>query len=188
MIFEAFISWLSKVLHWDSAPIHPDPVDVYFSYKTNPMTQKVTEMPTQPVTPAQSLYIMSKSLLGQHLTLNENVPWMVGCMEAVSLILFKLGIPGIPDTGIEGTAAGLDFLARSASFTEVEEYAIGAILIAATGTGNGKIRGHVGVCGEFQIMSNNSETGKWDTQWTIDRWLAYYGDYGGIKTRYFFPV
>lgn len=139
-------------------------------------------------TPSETLYMIATGLIGHHLTMDESVPWMVGCMEAVSFILDAFAVPGIPVTGFAGTAAGLAFILRSPRFMEVNSYTVGAVIIAATGTGNGKIRGHVGICGKIQIMSNNSETGKWDTQWTIDRWLAYYTNYGGIKTRYFLPV
>lgn len=196
-MMKAVIDFLAALFRWDTTPIHPDPSDAYFSYNlpTNPMPTQAPKQPVEPIKYEEGgddqpglLYQLAKSLLGQHLTMNEAVPWMVGCMEAVSRILDSFGVPGIPVMGIEGTAAGLDFLIRSPRFKEIPDYEKGAVLVAATGTGNGKIRGHVGICGINQIMSNNSETGKWDTQWTVDRWLAYYGDYGGIKTRYFLPV
>lgn len=185
---KAVIDFLAALFRWDTTPIQTNPM------QPEPMPTQAPKQPEEPIkyeeggNQPELLYQLAKSLLGQHLTMNDAVPWMVGCMEAISRILSKFGIPGIPVMGIEGTAAGLDFLVKSDDFKEVQQYTLGAVLIAATGTGNGKIRGHVGICGEFQIMSNNSETGKWDTQWTIDRWLAYYGDYGGIKTRYFLPI
>lgn len=146
-----------------------------------------TPMPTTQ-TKAQQLYTLSKSLLGQHLSLNNAVPWMVGCMEAVSKLLVAFNVTGIPAKGIEGTYDGLTFFEHSPQFKEIYTYTPGAVLIAATGTGNGKIRGHVGICGENAIMSNNSETGKWDTQWDIARFTAYYTGYGAIPIRYFLPM
>lgn len=141
-----------------------------------------------PTTKATLLYNLSKSLIGKHLSLNDNVPWMVGCAEAVSNLLQQFGVAHIPAHGIEGTYQLLQFLCESPQFQEIYTYTPGAIVIAATGTGNGKIRGHVGVCGNNQIMSNNSETGKWDTQWTSARWNDYYHTYGGIPVRYFLPM
>jgi len=138
-------------------------------------------METQP----EKLYALAKSLIGTHLSLDNTVPWMVGCGEAVSDLLKRFGIAGIPHLGIAGTAQFLTFLKNSNYFEEIHEYEVGAIIVNATGTGNGKVRGHIGVCGKNQIMSNNSETGKWDTQWTYDRWNAYYHVYGGIPTRFF---
>lgn len=145
-------------------------------------------MPPTPLTKAEQLYTLSKSFLGMHLSLNNAVPWGVGCAEAVSKLLKEFDITGIPAAGIEGTLALEQFMAGSAQFQEIYTYTPGAALVAATGTGNGKIRGHTGICGYNSIMSNNSETGKWDTQWDITRFLAYYETYGGMKVRYFLPV
>lgn len=153
---------------------------------TETLPTKPTSMPTQ--TKAEQLYTLSKSLIGQHLTLNEAVPWMVGCAEAVSALLQRFNTAGIPPKGIEGTAALASFLASSKQFQEIYTYTPGAVIVSATGSGNGKVRGHTGVCGHNSIMSNNSETGRWDTQWSIERWTGYFGSYGQIPTRYFLPV
>lgn len=147
-------------------------------------TPKPIPMPTK----ADKLYSYSKSEIGAHLSLNNAVPWMVGCAEAVSWLLKHFGTTGIPTTGFEGTATLAAFLSHNTQFSEIYTYTPGAIMVAATGTGNGKIRGHTGVCGYNSIMSNNSETGKWDTQWDQKRWVAYYENFGGFKTRYFLPV
>lgn len=152
---------------------------------TPPLPVKPTPMPQ---TKVEALYTLAKSLIGYHLTLNEAVPWGVGCAEAVSKVLTDFDISGIPHAGIEGTAALAAFLSKSQQFNEIYTYTPGAVLVAATGSGNGKIRGHTGICGHTTIMSNNSETGKWDTQWDIARWEAYYGGFGGIHTRYFLPI
>lgn len=154
--------------------------------RPQPLPLKPTPMPTQ--TKAEQLYALSKGLLGQHLSLNEAVPWMVGCAEAVSDLLHRFNVTGIPPKGIEGTAALQIFLSKSPQFQEIYTYTTGAIIISATGTGNGKCRGHVGVCGFNSIMSNNSESGRWDTVWDITRWTYYYHTYGGIPIRYFLPV
>lgn len=155
--------------------------------RPQPLPIKPTPMPTT-LTKAEQLYALAKSLLGQHLSLNEAVPWGVGCAEAISKILVEFDVTGIPPKGIEGTAALQDFLSTSPQFTEIYTYTPGAIIISATGSGNGKIRGHVGVCGFNSIMSNSSETGKWDTVWDIKRWTDYYHIYGGIPIRYFLPM
>lgn len=187
-MMKAVIDFLAALFRWDTTPIQTNPM------QPEPMPTQAPKQPEEPIkyeeggNQPELLYQLAKGLLGRHLTMDESVPWMVGCMEAASYILDAFDIPGIPVKGIPGTIVGLEFLISSPCFKEVWEYSVGAVLIAATGTGNGKIRGHVGICGINQIMSNNSETGKWDTQWDIKRWLAYYGDYGGIKTRYFLPV
>lgn len=159
-------------------PLPTPPVEPPLPVNPTPMTQ----------TKAEKLYALSKSLIGFHLSMNDAVPWGVGCAEAVSELLLKFDIAGIPKGGIEGTALLETFLINSAQFQEIYTYTQGAVLVAATGSGNGKIRGHTGVAGFNSIMSNNSETGKWDTQWDIARFVAYYETYGGMKVRYFLPV
>ena len=181
MTYKSFIAWIDSILE---EVVNGDK-NTMNTPSNSPANAPII---AQDASNALKLYTLSKSLLGQHLSLNDAVPWMVGCAEAISKLLVMDGITGIPAQGIEGTAALLTFLEQSKQFQEIFSYTQGAILIATTGTGNGKIRGHVGCCGLNAIMSNNSETGKWDTQWNIARWLAYYGGYGGIKTRYFLPI
>lgn len=165
------------------------PFDMY----TETTTEALPEAPELPVaetspTHQEQLYQHAKSLLGKNLTLDDSIPWMVGCAQAVSYVLATLPIPGIPKKGISGTALLLKYLRESKHFEQVDTYEPGNIIINPTGFGNGKIRGHVGICGIYQIMSNNSETGLWDTQWTIARWTDYYEKYGGITTLYFKPL
>lgn len=167
-------------------------------------------VPTKPPTPApvpvilpvtkppmptaqENLYTLAKSLIGTHLTLDESVPQMVGCAEAVSKLLQQFGTHGMPLKGIQGTAELLVFLQKSTTFKPSDVYAPGNIIICPTERGadgsiTSKVRGHVGVCGKNSIMSNNSYTGLWGTDWDIDRWTAYYHVYGGIPIHYFGPV
>lgn len=170
-------------------PEEDDPAPTPVNIPLDP--PKPAPMPTK----QDQLYALAKSLIGEHLTLNEAVPWMVGCAEAVSTVLHRFGTPGIPPRGIEGTAALLAFLEHSPAFEEVNDYEVGNIIISATGSGNGRVRGHVGICGVTQIMSNNSENGRWGTTWSINgpasigqNWVQYYQVYGGIPTRFFKPV
>lgn len=148
-----------------------------------PLPEPVKEIPMP--TNTEKLYALSKSLLGIHLGRDKSIPWGVNCANACTDVLIRAGVKGLPPKGIAGTAALLSFLEDSPEFQEVQEYTPGGVIINATGTGNGRIRGHVGLAGNNSIMSNNSETGKWDTQWNWTRWYNYYEKYGGISTRHF---
>jgi len=144
--------------------------------------------PTMPeTTKTEELYYLAKGLLGEHLGRDKSIPWGVNCANSVSDVLIRTGIKGLPIKGIAGTFPLLQFLEDSPQFKETDAYTPGAVIVNATGTGNGKIRGHVGICGHTSIMSNNSETGRWDTQWNWTRWYNYYEKYGGIPTRFFIP-
>lgn len=142
---------------------------------------KEIPMPTK----TDELYALSKSLLGQRLGRDKSIPWMVNCANACTDVLYRAGVKGLGTKGIAGTASLLHFFETSGQFKEVYSSVPGAIIISATGTGNGKARGHVGISGNNQIMSNNSESGRWDTVWEEDRWVAYYTKYGGMSTRHF---
>ena len=132
---------------------------------------------------------------GKHLTLNPVVPNKVGCAEAVSTILSRSGISDGPQ-GIEGTADLLAWLQKSSHMQEIQEPEAGAIIINATGTGNGSIEGHTGILGAFNtafandwgICSNDSATGFFLERWNLTRWQAYYRDAGGMPTHIFRPV
>ncbi len=135
-------------------------------------------------TKGQVLYETAAQCLGQHMSLNNAVPISVGCAEALSAVLKKAGF-SVPKLGIAGTTQMLAWLETNPAFVEVSSYKRGQIIISATGTGNGKIRGHCGVEGDKGIMSNESQSGLWKEQWDIDSWNSYYERYGGIPTRYF---
>lgn len=151
------------------------------------------KLPSAPVLPpkvptmTEQLYTLSKNLLGTRLGKDKSIPIGVNCANACTDVLIRFGVKGLPAKGIAGTSQLLSFLKSSTEFKEVDEYTTGAVIINATGTGNGKIRGHVGICGNHVIMSNNSETGLWDDVWNWTRWYNYYEKYGGISTRFFVP-
>jgi hypothetical protein len=120
--------------------------------------------------------------MGRHLTLDLNIPKEVGCGQAMSYVLKKYGAL-IPNKGISGTASLYDWLKKNA--TEISIPRVGCIVIYVTGTGNGKIPGHVFVNGYRSMMSNSSKTGLWGCDWTIGEAKEYYEEYGGLKAHYF---
>lgn len=131
--------------------------------------------------------------IGKRCTLNPQIPPDVSCAEAVSFLLKELGIEDGP-TGIAGTAALLSWVESQPSlFKEVFEPEESALLISATGTGNGRVEGHTGFYGAFGlqyfldwgIVSNNSQTGLLGEQWSWKEWTKNYTQAGGIPPRIF---
>ena len=131
--------------------------------------------------------------LGTRCTLDRSIPIEVQCAEAVSFLLAQMGIND-GTKGIAGTAALLDWvLQNSWAFEEVHTPELGALLISATGTGNGLIEGHTGFFGGFGVMypndygivSNKSSNGLLSEHWNYTQWTAYYTVKGGIKPRMF---
>lgn len=143
----------------------------------------------------QEVYNEAKACLGHHITLNETVPAEVGCAEAVSYILTRVGIPD-GNKGIAGTPELYDWLLSSSHFTRIAVPEAGAIVISPTGMGNGLIEGHTGIFGQFGIafpgdwgiMSNDSASGKFLEYWSWVRWQAYYGKAGKLPLAIFRAV
>ena len=139
-----------------------------------------TPQPTDP-----KLYTVTKSLMGQRLTLDPSVPKDVGCAQCMSYILKEAGYK-IPKGGISGTYSLYEWLNKN--FYKTDTIEKGNIIISVTGTGNGKIRGHVGVFLDNEVIaSNNSKTGLLDTHWKYENWKAYYQQVGKLKTVIFKP-
>lgn len=136
----------------------------------------------QPVGRIPSLYEVAYGLIGKHCTLNNSVDKSTGCAQAMSYILKKYGAL-IPNNGISGTYELNEWLKKNA--TEIKTPDVGSIIIYPTGSGNGKIRGHVFVCGYRNLMSNSSKTGLWSCDWTLEKAKKYYEEYGGLKPYYY---
>lgn len=135
---------------------------------------------TPPVaTVSTSLYETAKSLLGKHLTLDESIGKELGCAEAMSCVLKRAGVQGIPPKGFPGTIGLNQFLRESSSFEELASPEAGAILVSVT---QGDNHGHTGVFGklglqypnDYGILSNNSDTGLLSEHWSWAKWYAYY--------------
>ena len=135
--------------------------------------------------PGEHIYQTAKAHLGQHLTLDPNVPPETGCAEAVSTVL-KLSGYYIPRLGIAGTKDLCDFLANSKAFTEVTQPVRGDIWIYPSGQLGSKVpHGHTGICGDVQDMSNDSATGLFEANYTHEQRVAYFENTSGFTPRYF---
>lgn len=136
----------------------------------------------------QLVYQKASASLGKHMTLNEAVPHEVGCAEAVSAVLALAGI-STGSHGIAGTASLDAWLASNANFERIGMPEAGAIIVSATGTGNGSVEGHTGFFGLFNkqypgdwgVLSNDSATGLFMERWSWTRWQAYYKTVGGLN-------
>lgn len=146
------------------------------------------------MTPDESkLYNIAKNLLGQHLTLNNNVPADVGCAEAVSYVLKQAGVKNIPAAGIAGTADLYRWMLQDPQFKLIEAPEQGCIIVSPTGFGNGTVEGHTGIMAafglqypnEYGILSNNSDNGLWQEKWNLLTWWENYGVKGHLPVALF---
>jgi hypothetical protein len=141
----------------------------------------------------QKIYNNLLAYLEEHCTLDNSVPADVGCAEAVSFILHKSGIAGLPITGIAGTATLYEWLSHNPHFKRVYTPEAGALIISPTGYGNNTVSGHTGFLGKYGkyyagdwgIVSNDSSTGLLLELWNLNRWQKHYGQQGGLPVAFF---
>lgn len=154
------------------------------------LTSKTVNAPVATGDP--ELYTLAKAALGTHITLDPTVPAEVGCAEATSYLLWKLGL-SIPAKGIAGTAALEAWVIASGLFTKRTAPGAGFLIFSSTGTGNGSVEGHTGVMAKFNlqfpndwgILSNNSNNGLYMEVWSLAAWVANYVTKGGLELNYY---
>lgn len=121
--------------------------------------------------------------IGQDASPYDRVDDDLGCAESASTIIHSV-IPEFPI--LTGTYPLLEELQRSSKFQPTVFLRPGTVIIAATGTGNGKIRGHVGFMGENHIIiSNDSATGTMLENFTYGSFYRKYNAIGGMKVHLF---
>lgn len=128
------------------------------------------------------LYEMAIMCLGKDMAPVEDE---YGCMEAVNEICYKTF--GDYAGGGTSTYRGWNALTVNKKFEAVKQPRPGDIVIYPTGTGNGKIpNGHAGIVGEDgKVMSNDSRSGLWEENYTLEKMAERYGRLGGFPVYFF---
>lgn len=110
-----------------------------------------------------------------------------GCAESVSNVIAGL-VRGFPI--VTGTWSLYDMLRLSMRFTKVgegREPLPGDVVVCVTGQGRGSVpNGHVGIVGlEGAIMSSDSRTGKFESNYTFKTWDDRYVKQGKYPVHIF---
>jgi hypothetical protein len=130
-----------------------------------------------------SLLAAAKAALGTDASPNDLAPDELGCAETVSTLIGQV-LPGFPV--ITGTWTLWQRLLSDDRFVLVMTPEPGDIVISPTGTGNGRMSGHVGIVGEYgRIMSNDSRDGTFDQNYDLETWRQRYGINGGFPIHYY---
>lgn len=144
-----------------------------------------------PKTPMERLYAAAVACIGMDASPRDFAPDELGCMESVDTIYnHAFGhFIGNGKTPTLSTYEGFQFLNHSGNFEVVLNPEPGCIIISPTAYGVGKLsNGHTGIVAKFGIMSNDSETGKWQKNYTIDSWRKRYEQLGGFPVVFFKPI
>ncbi len=134
------------------------------------------------VTMSEILFKKAERSLGIDVTPLDRVNDELACVTSVTAILNHV----VKFPRMSYTPYFVRELKRDKRFKGVMDIKVGDIMVNATGTGNGTIRGHCGIVGENgKIMSNDSYSGIWKYYYTIDSWKARYRVGGGMPTLVF---
>ncbi len=121
---------------------------------------------------SEKLYRIAKENLGKDLSPTQNELGCVESLETIHKLAFGDYIGG--DKALLSTIQLKKALNKRGDFVRIDKYEVGAIILCVTGESKNRSNGHVGIMGKFQIMSNNSDTGLWDTKYTLASWKKYY--------------
>lgn len=136
-------------------------------------------------TSAQKIHEYAVAMIGKEMSPADIAKDEVGCAESYCNAA-RAAYPDMPI--IVSTASLLAFFRKDKRFKQTLDLLPGNVLIAATGTGNGTMRGHVWVIGEtYTAMSNDSTTGLWQRNYTIDQIVARWRKQGGMQLFCFEP-
>lgn len=147
--------------------------------------RNILEVILDTLTMRKSLLQLVEEHIGTDASPSDLAPDELGCAESVSTILNKY------ESGrfniVTGTYSLLDSLLMRQDYKQVPVPIPGAIIISATGTSTKKgAVGHTGfVLENGVIASNDSRTGKFLKNYTVDTWNAYYKDKLAFPVYYF---
>lgn len=117
------------------------------------------------------------TLLKTDITPEDRVPDEVACVENVCEVINKV----IPFPILYYTPDFVRELKNDPRFEATLDFNEATIIVCATGTGNGTMRGHCGIIGiGKKIISNNSKTGRWEYNYDIESWKQKFRIKGGM--------
>lgn len=132
----------------------------------------------------QALYAYARICIGKNMSFDA--PDEYGCADSVNQIALRA--LGRPIGGGASTNLMYASLRSSLRFLKVTVPQPGDIIISPTGYGGagGIANGHVGiVCEGGKIMSNNSNTGLWEENYTLASWRDRYWLRGGYPVLFY---
>lgn len=174
-MIEKIMKWLAFFFGWDKG--EPS--------VTDEIIEEVKKEVKEP-TAREILYKVSVESIGKEMSPQDLADDELACVESLEGVIKKaFGFYIGGDKPILATWLLLEALRKDDRFEEVSKGQAGDIILCPTGTGNGRIRGHVGILGNHQIMSNNSYTSLWDASFTHDTWYQRYEVRGDLDTHLF---
>ena len=127
----------------------------------------------------KTLLQLCEENIGKDVTPDDLVPDTVACAITASTLL-NMRDASFPK--VAGTWTLWDILEHHKDYERVTVPSAETIVISPTGTGNGSMPGHVGIMLDNNVIaSNDSATGKFLKNYTLDTWRDRYVTKGGFK-------
>lgn len=173
----AFLNWLLKLLHLEPT-VPPEP-------QKQPAIPPLPSQPTPTMDNADLFVQAAKNSLGKNLSVGTGVPYYVAC--AISVNKVHTEAFGFPIGGGASTTELYKALLSSPYFKETNTPAPGCVVISPTGHGTNPSypHGHTGILGKYGICSNDSSTGLFSENYTVDSWNHQFHDVEGYPVFYF---
>lgn len=111
-------------------------------------------------------------------TPQDEIPDEVSCAFSLTTILVQCGAM---DRIIPGTYTLLRYFLNSRMWVPVQALEPGDVVVFATGTGNGSMRGHCFIVDVDGWWSNDSYDGRWKKNYTKGTAMNRYVKQGGFK-------
>lgn len=135
------------------------------------------------------LYRVALASLGTDMSPQDLAPDSLACMESLDGVWFKaFGEHLLPLPGRLSTKAGYEALLKDSRFKVVSVPTTGCIVMSPTGYSTKRApHGHVGIWGNYDVMSNDSDTGKWMDNYTHKAWYDVFQGTLGFPVVFFEP-
>jgi hypothetical protein len=149
-------------------------------------TMSTPRPPLEPpslITFAERVVETSNEYLGKDVTPNDEVSDDLACAQCVSRIIKDL----LPDFPILVSTRDLfNHLSKDKRFKGTNVITPGTIIISPR---TETVHGHCGIwMDKKNIASNNSKTGLWEKNYTLDEWVNIFRLKRGLKIYFFQPV
>lgn len=120
----------------------------------------------------------------------DRAPDYLACMESVDGVWFEaFGEHLLKPEDRLSTNKGYAAMLVDPRLKKIDTPEVGAIVISPTGhSTKGVSHGHTGIVGNFDIMSNDSNSGLWSDNYTKAAWTNVFHRTLGFPVYYFLPV
>lgn len=181
--------WVLSYMQW----AYPHPIEeVPITPPEAPNLPQDEFLPiTKPImSKADILYNKAVSSIGRDMSPLDKAPDSLGCMESVDGVwLAAFGEHLLDPAARLSTEEGYKAMVKDPRLEQIQVPTKGAIVISPTGfSSKGSKHGHCGIVGNYDIMSNDSNSGIWQDNYTKDGWKKVFGDTLGFPIYYFLPV